>query len=109
MTGNKLKIEIKKLGLTQEEAAKLIGITRQTLGIWLKSAQLSEGIEELVMSKLGINANNVSFQSIGNGHNINGNGNKLNSETDRLIDLLKKKDEQIDRLLTLLENNQKHK
>lgn len=104
MTGNELKIEIKKLGLTQDQAAKIIGITRQTLGIWFKNAELSKETAGLVMSKLNITTQDIaSIQQTSIGHNIHGNGNKLNSETDKFLDLLKKKDEQIDRLITLLE------
>lgn len=54
MTGNQLKYEIKKLEITQEEAAARLGITRQTLGIWLKYAELDDMTVQLVTAKLGI-------------------------------------------------------
>lgn len=57
---------------------------------------------------------NNNHQSTHAGHNINGNGNKVNSETDKFLDLLRTRDEQltksqqqIDRLLSIIENNSK--
>lgn len=86
MTGDQLKIEIKKLGLTQNEAANKIGVSRQTLSIWMRLAIIDEGTVELVKTKLNImsDPNNPTAQG-----------------------LQDKKDEQIDRLLGIIESQQR--
>lgn len=52
--------------------------------------------------------NSSVVQNNQNGDNINGHSVTVNkTETDSFIELLKKKDEQIDRLLTIIENMNK--
>lgn len=55
MTGNQLKVEIRKLNMTQAEAAKRLGITRQTLSLWFKYAKIDESVLHLVAANLDIN------------------------------------------------------
>lgn len=54
MTGNNLKITIKKMGLTQAEAADKLGITRATLNNWCKLAELPPASVASVRTLLGI-------------------------------------------------------
>lgn len=63
MTGNQLKFEIKKLELTQEEAASRLGITRQTLGVWFKYAEIDDMTMQLVSAKLGISESSIQTTS----------------------------------------------
>ncbi|MEG0468246.1 MAG: hypothetical protein RR551_08225 [Mucinivorans sp.] len=105
MTGNQIKKRLEELSLTQEIAAKQLGITVRTLQNWIAKEELDEKVA-LLFSGIFMSDHN-NFQQTKNGHNVNGNGNKLNPEVDKFLDLLKKKDEQIDRLLALLEKQNK--
>ena len=42
VSGSHLKEAVRKLGLTQEQAAGKLGITRQTLGNWFKLSELDQ-------------------------------------------------------------------
>lgn len=52
--GNQLKKAIKERGLTQEAAAHMLGITRQTIGQWFKRSSFDANTLHDVKSKLGI-------------------------------------------------------
>lgn len=54
INGKKLKIAIKALDLTQEDAAIKLNTTRQTLSQWFKHENLSNDILQNVKDKLGI-------------------------------------------------------
>lgn len=54
INGKKLRLAIKSLDLTQEEAAKRLGIARQTLNTWFNLAALNNDIIQNVKTKLGI-------------------------------------------------------
>lgn len=60
MTGNYLKISIRKLGLTQAEAAEKLGVTRATLNNWCKLAELPPASVASVVALLGIDDNEPS-------------------------------------------------
>lgn len=53
--GKNLKKAIRLLDLTQEEAAKQLGVTRQTVSNWASKTALDEKILQLVKLKLGVN------------------------------------------------------
>lgn len=57
MTGNELKDSIKKMKLTQAEAAEKLGITRATFNNWCKLATLSPVAAASIESVFGIKAN----------------------------------------------------
>lgn len=54
MTGNQLREEIRKLGLTQDEAAEKLGVTRRTLQNWFRLEKLDANISQNVKSNLNI-------------------------------------------------------
>ncbi len=54
MSGNQLREAIRKLGLTQDEAADSLGITRRTLQNWFKLERLDANISHNVKDNLGI-------------------------------------------------------
>ena len=54
MTGNQLKEEIRKIGITQEEAAIRLKITRRTLQNWFALPELDANISQNVKNILGI-------------------------------------------------------
>lgn len=97
MTGNQIRKAIEELGITQEIAAEKLGINLRTLQGWMSQDEVSAKIARTFRSVFA-GENNTNHS-----HNVTGNWNKINSETDKFLDLLKKKDEQIDRLITLLE------
>lgn len=65
--GNQLRKAIKEKGLTQEKAAELLGITRQTIGQWLKRSVFDANTLQELDIKLGIKIDgeqkpeNISF------------------------------------------------
>lgn len=67
MTGNQLKEEIRKIGITQEEAANKLKITRRTLQNWFSLPNLDANISQSVKSLLGIDVEiNVTQADYGN-------------------------------------------
>lgn len=54
MTGNQLKLKLKKLGVTQEDAADKLGVTRRTLQNWFSLEELDANISQNVKLVLGI-------------------------------------------------------
>lgn len=59
MTGNQLKIELKKLNITQEDAADKLGVTRRTLQNWFSLDELDANISQNVKLVLGIGNRNL--------------------------------------------------
>lgn len=56
--GNKLRIEIKKRGIRQEDVAKKLGISRNSLQYWMKRPVLSEEFLSSLKEKLSIEIEN---------------------------------------------------
>lgn len=54
INGKKLRIALRSADLTQEAAAKKLGISRQTLSIYIKSGELNADFLQNVRLKLGI-------------------------------------------------------
>jgi phage repressor protein C with HTH and peptisase S24 domain len=54
MSGNQLREAIKRAGITQDEAAKSLGITRRTLQNWFKLGKLDANISQNVKDNLDI-------------------------------------------------------
>lgn len=90
MTGNQLKYEIKKLNITQDEAAKKLGITRQTLGMWLKYAELDNMTMQLVTAKLGISETSTFLDKAGDLPKVIAELTELNKSQQRTIESLSK-------------------
>lgn len=67
--GNQLRKAIKEKGLTQEEAAELLGVTRQTIGIWLKRQVFDANTLHRIRLKLGVNLD--STEEMKESDNIN--------------------------------------
>lgn len=62
--GQILKLEIKELNLTQDEAASKLSISRQTLSVWISKALFDRGTKDKIKSALNIDIDNSSFQNI---------------------------------------------
>lgn len=94
--------------LTHYKISADTGITAETISNYRRGKTKPSGANSKVLAKyFGINqdgdANSNVQQKTVIGHNISGNGNHLNSETEKFLDLLKKKDEQMDRLISVIE------
>jgi len=54
ISGNNLKLAIKRLNLKQEEAAVLIGVSRQTVNSWIGKAELDKETVKLINERLKV-------------------------------------------------------
>lgn len=116
-----LKEFFRKRGLTQQNIADKLGVSQSYVGMlmsgnkdfgkntaqtWADEFGLS--VAWLLTGEGSITGNNVT-QNNQNGDNFQGNGLTVNKGDAEYLALLKKKDEQIDRLLTIIENMQTKK
>lgn len=113
----RLKGFFKEKGLTQEQIASMLGVTQPYVnslftgkrGFGKQQAKKFEelfGISEAwLLTRNGEMVIDSVIQNNQNGNNIHGHTVNYQGEnsTEKLIAMLQKKDEQIDRLLTLLE------
>ncbi len=108
MSGLELKKILSENNITLSELAKMLGYANdQRLHSALKAADVKSGlIEEIAKA---INKNVGYFYGDSNGNIIapSGGVNTINSLSEKFIGLLEKKDEQLDRLLGLLEATKK--
>lgn len=113
-----LKEFFKTKGLTQQMIAKQLGITQSYVGMlmsgnkefgkkaartWADTFGLSEA---WLLTGEGPMIGGEVQQTNQNGDNINGAGITVQKTDSEFFDLLKKKDEQIDRLLAIIEKMQ---
>lgn len=63
MTGPELKQLIKVQGYTQQEAADLLNVSRQTLSTWCKLMDIPEADTLLISKKIGQNVNKTNIAS----------------------------------------------
>jgi transcriptional regulator with XRE-family HTH domain len=108
MTGKELKSRLAKTGYSFADIAKMIGTTPQTLNQMFQSADVKTGYLEKIASALNlpvsalIEANGDVVAAIDHSTAIKGNAND-----EKFLALLAKKDEQMDRLITIIENMQR--
>lgn len=107
MKGETVKEILKRNGIALKDVALAMGKSPQNLNSMLQANDIKTGVLERIAE--AINESLYFFfengQSITGNNNtsVQGNGNHINNETAEFLSLLKKKDEQIDRLLALLE------
>lgn len=116
-----LKEFFRKRGLTQQNIADRFGVSqsyvasllngtnpigKKTAKKWADEFGLSE---TWLLTGIGEPINSSVIQNNENGDNYNGAGMTVNKSDAEYLALLKKKDEQIDRLLTIIENMQTKK
>ena len=112
-------------GLTQKDVARLLGTTPQYISAILcghKSIGKKQAakLEQLFglsapwlltgkgdMLRTPIHAEEGSVQVMGNASNVNASNVNAGKTIDSLVELLKRKDEQIDRLIRLLEEKER--
>lgn len=105
MTGNELKKKLYSLGYNMSEIANLLGWSNQRFFAALGAADIKTGLIEDLARVTG-QPLSVFYGGHSDSVVINGDGNvnnQVNKMSERYIALLEKKDEQIDRLITLLE------
>lgn len=110
MSGEEMKIVIRRLGYTQKAVAELLQETPQNLGSMLEAKDIKSSLVERVARALEIPIAAIYGESVATtvtgSTAIVGNGNKgnsLNANESRLLALLEEKDRQIARLLDLLQ------
>ncbi len=64
ITGKHLRTALKNADITQDKAAELIGVSRQTVNSWLAKAELSDEIIENVKTKLGLSLQGFKVSTI---------------------------------------------
>lgn len=120
-TVEQLRLFFKERGMKQEQIASMLGVSQAYVNSLLngnkpfgkKQAKKFEevfGISEVwLLTGKGEMVINEVHQNNQNGNNIHGYTVNYQGEnsSDKLIEMLKKKDEQIDRLLSLLEQKYK--
>lgn len=110
MSGEELKEKLKQDGIVLSELARLLGYdSDQGLHSALKAKDVRSGLlEEIarVTSKSIDWFYPESAKTVASDNSIavSGNGNQISAISEKFIGLLEKKDEQIDRLLTVIEN-----
>jgi transcriptional regulator with XRE-family HTH domain len=83
MNGKELKKMIIQHGMTQEDAAKLFGVTRETVSRWCKSEKdLPIVSQKKITSKLRLQNQNISENNSGNQIQTNGDINNSSIHQD---------------------------
>ena len=109
MSGKEVKEILKQEGVILSELARLLGYDNdQRLHSALRAKDVSSGLLEKIAR--ATNKNVCMFypdtaKTVANENSIavSGNDNQISTISEKLIGLLEKKDEQIDRLLTVIE------
>lgn len=113
MTGQKIKEILKSEGITIADVARMLGYEGdQRLHSALKSEDVKSGLIEDIARVT--NKSICSFYEKGgnaiatdNGIAVSGDSNQINALSEKFITLLEKKDEQMDRLIGIIERNNK--
>lgn len=110
MSGEELKEILKQEGFVLSELARLLGYdSDQRLHSALRAKDVSSGLIEKIARATNKSVCMFypdSAKAVANDNSIavSGNGNQISAISEKFIGLLEKKDEQIDRLLTVIEN-----
>lgn len=111
MTGERLKQILLRTGENLTTISRKLEISTQALNSLFRAADVRTGTIEKMCDKLGLNA--ADFFADGDmikaeNHSIafKGNDNDINTNDEKFLALLAKKDEQMDRLITIIENMQ---
>lgn len=113
MSGKDLKEILYEEGINLSELAAKLGFANdQRLHSALKAADVKSGLIEAIAratnKSIGFFYRDVLGAVASEGSvAVSGDGNTVSTISERFISLLEKKDEQMDRLLTLLENQSK--
>lgn len=107
MTGREVKEKLLSNGYILADIALKLNMSPQALNSKLSVKNAKIDLLEDLSHAIGVELsffNGASKQTNVNGDNINGGSVTVNkTENEKLLELLKKKDEQIDRLLSIIE------
>ena len=115
MTGQEVKQILISRGVKIVDLAEKMGESQQNLSSLLKVQDIKTGTLERIAEASCIPLQDffgISPFNIANGDGntqVAGNVNNVNAEISKLIDSINKKDEQIDRLLSIIESMSKQK
>lgn len=114
MNGKELKTILKEEGINLSDLAKKLGYDNdQRLHSALKADDVKSGLIEAIAKatnkSVGYFYKDINTIASDNSVAISGTNNSVNSISERFISLLEKKDEQMDRLIGLLEEKQGNK
>lgn len=112
-----LKLFFKSQGLTQNEIAERLGVSQSFVGMLLTGRKaFGKTTAQTWADEFGLSAAwlltgegamlGSVIQNNQNGDNIQGVGNTVNKGDEDYIAMIKKRDEQIDRLLSIIEKMQ---
>lgn len=115
MSGKELKEILNKEGINLSELAKMLGFANdQRLHSALKAEDVKSGLIEAISRATNKSIGFFYKRELGNlatdnSITVSGDGNSVTALSERFISLLEKKDEQMDRMLTILEKSQNSK
>lgn len=110
MTGQKIKDILRSEGITIADVARMLGHNGdQRLHSALKSEDVKSGLIEDIAR---VTNKSVCYFYEGSGNTVHGiavsgDSNQINALSEKFIALLEKKDEQMDRLIGIIEKNNK--
>lgn len=113
MSGKELKEILIAEGINLSELARMLGFANdQRLHSALKAEDVKSGLIESIArvtnKSIGFfYKDNLGALAMDNGVAVSRDGNSVTTISERFISLLEKKDEQMDRLLSLLEHSNK--
>lgn len=109
MSGKELKDILEREGVILSELARLLGFANdQRLHSALKAEDVKSGLIEQIAKATNKSVSFFYKDRMGvvaekNSVSVSGDGNSITTISERFISLLEKKDEQMDRLITMLE------
>ena len=111
MTGLQLEQIFQKKSIKKVDVAEALGMSLQNFCAVFRVQDVKSGIIEKISAATGISIAEIYGEvaycvNNSEGNTQVGNGNTINTTHDKLIDSLAKKDEQIDRLLSIIERLQ---
>lgn len=113
MTGQKIKDILRSEGITIADVARMLGHNGdQRLHSALKSEDVKSGLIEDI-ARVTNKSVCYFYEGSGNtvatdhGITVSGDSNQINALSEKFIALLEKKDEQMDRLIGIIEKNNK--
>lgn len=108
MTGQKIKDILRSEGITIADVARMLGHNGdQRLHSALKSEDVKSGLIEDIARVTNKSVCYFYEGRTDHGIAVSGDSNQINALSEKFIALLEKKDEQMDRLIGIIEKNNK--
>jgi DNA-binding Xre family transcriptional regulator len=118
MTGEELKHILAVSGVSQTDIAKNFGVSQQNISSQLRTKDVRTKFLEQLCDMMHVTVDyfyqgthyagsSVNVITSGNGVSKFSGQNIMATDTDKLIEMMQKKDEQIDKLLAIISGNNK--